>query len=72
VGGLLTSTFLTLVVVPILFTLLIRDRTQPQPDIERELADEPAGEHGVPATTPDQVALTGNGDAGRLIMEHGT
>ena len=29
VGGLLTSTFLTLFVVPILYTLLIRDRHQP-------------------------------------------
>jgi multidrug efflux pump subunit AcrB len=42
VGGLLTSTFLTLVVVPILFTLLIRDRTEPEPDIEKELAEGPA------------------------------
>jgi hypothetical protein len=41
VGGLLTSTFLTLFVVPILFTLLIRDR-DPEPDIETELAEVPA------------------------------
>jgi multidrug efflux pump subunit AcrB len=41
VGGLLTSTFLTLVVVPILFTLLIRDSSQPESDIEEELTDEP-------------------------------
>jgi multidrug efflux pump subunit AcrB len=39
VGGLLTSTFLTLVVVPILYTLLIRDRTGPAVDIEAELGD---------------------------------
>jgi HAE1 family hydrophobic/amphiphilic exporter-1 len=26
VGGLVTSTFLTLIVVPVLFTLLVRDR----------------------------------------------
>jgi multidrug efflux pump subunit AcrB len=71
VGGLLTSTFLTLVVVPILFTLLIRDRTEPEPDVERELAEEPASTHGVAATV-DQLALAGNGDAGRRIMEHGS
>jgi multidrug efflux pump subunit AcrB len=38
VGGLLTSTFLTLIVVPVLFTLLIKDRTRPEADIEAELA----------------------------------
>jgi multidrug efflux pump subunit AcrB len=41
VGGLLTSTFLTLIVVPILFTLLIRNRKGPKEDIEAELADQP-------------------------------
>jgi multidrug efflux pump subunit AcrB len=39
VGGLLTSTFLTLVVVPILYTLFIRDRTGPVVDVEAELSD---------------------------------
>jgi multidrug efflux pump subunit AcrB len=38
VGGLLTSTVLTLFVVPILYTLLIRERTAPEPDLEAELA----------------------------------
>ncbi len=38
VGGLLTSTMLTLFVVPILYTLLIRERTGPEPDLEAELA----------------------------------
>jgi multidrug efflux pump subunit AcrB len=38
VGGLLTSTFLTLFVVPILYTLLIRERTRPEIDIDAELA----------------------------------
>src|SRR5207249_9876362 len=38
VGGLLTSTFLTLFVVPVLYTLLIRERTQPEIDIDAELA----------------------------------
>ena len=39
VGGLLTSTFLTLVVVPILYTLLIKDGDVAVGDIEDELAD---------------------------------
>jgi multidrug efflux pump subunit AcrB len=43
VGGLLTSTFLTLVVVPILYTLFIRDRSAPEIDIDAELADGPRG-----------------------------
>jgi CzcA family heavy metal efflux pump len=38
VGGLLTSTVLTLFVVPILYTLLIRERTGPEMDLEAELA----------------------------------
>jgi multidrug efflux pump subunit AcrB len=42
VGGLLTSTCLTLFVVPILYTLLIRERTGVEIDIDRELSDEPA------------------------------
>jgi multidrug efflux pump subunit AcrB len=53
VGGLLTSTFLTLIVVPILYTWLIRDTTEPEVDIDRELAEDanPGGsealnEHG--------------------------
>jgi multidrug efflux pump subunit AcrB len=41
VGGLLTSTALTLFVVPILFTLLIRESSQKEVDIDAELADEP-------------------------------
>jgi multidrug efflux pump subunit AcrB len=41
VGGLLTSTCLTLIVVPILYTLLMRDRKEPEIDLEKELADEP-------------------------------
>ncbi|MBI3407982.1 MAG: efflux RND transporter permease subunit [Planctomycetes bacterium] len=39
VGGLLTSTFLTLIVVPIMFTLLIKDSTAPEVDIDAELAE---------------------------------
>ena len=37
VGGLLTSTFLTLIVVPILYTIMNRDRTEPEIDIDKEL-----------------------------------
>lgn len=37
VGGLLTSTFLTLIVVPILYTILNRDRVEPEIDIDKEL-----------------------------------
>jgi hypothetical protein len=41
VGGLLTSTCLTLFVVPIMYTLLLRERTGDEIDIEAELADQP-------------------------------
>ena len=41
VGGLLTSTALTLFVVPIMFTLLIKDPLPPEVDLEAELAYEP-------------------------------
>jgi multidrug efflux pump subunit AcrB len=59
VGGLLTSTFLTLIVVPILFTLLIRDRGAPEPDIEQELADVPQ-RHGH-ALALEGVSASDNG-----------
>jgi multidrug efflux pump subunit AcrB len=52
VGGLLTSTCLTLFVVPILFTLLMREQ-KPEPDIDTELADQPV--HGL------RPVLTGAG-----------
>ncbi len=38
VGGLLSSTFLTLFVVPIIYTLLNRDTMEPEIDLDRELA----------------------------------
>jgi multidrug efflux pump subunit AcrB len=41
VGGLLTSTALTLFVVPIMYTLLMRDPLPKEVDIEGELADKP-------------------------------
>jgi multidrug efflux pump subunit AcrB len=42
VGGLLTSTFFTLVVIPILYTLLIKEGDASEADIEAELADQPS------------------------------
>lgn len=39
VGGLLTSTFLTLIVVPILYTILNRETTEPEMDIDKELEE---------------------------------
>jgi multidrug efflux pump subunit AcrB len=39
VGGLLTSTFLTLIVVPIMYTLLNRDSSKPATDIDDHLAE---------------------------------
>ncbi len=41
-GGLLTSTALTLFVVPIMYTWLIKDPLPPEVDLEAELADVPA------------------------------
>jgi Cu/Ag efflux pump CusA len=38
VGGLLTSTFLTLIVVPIMYTLLNKDTDKQEEDIDKELA----------------------------------
>src|SRR5262249_54712986 len=38
VGGLLTSTFLTLIVVPIMYTLMNRDTEQLESDIDAHLA----------------------------------
>ncbi len=65
VGGLLTSTFLTLMVVPILYTLLIRERATPEPDIDKELAaprpGAPDHEHA-PA-----VEVSGNGDGVSVV-----
>ena len=40
VGGLLTSTALTLVVVPILYTLLMKDQPSTQTNIDLDLAEE--------------------------------
>ena len=63
VGGLLTSTCLTLFVVPILYTLLIRDRGQQEVDIEAELADEPGPGEGRPSLAEAARPPAGNGVA---------
>lgn len=42
VGGLLCSTLLSRFVLPVLYTLLVRDKKVEEIDIEAELADEPA------------------------------
>jgi len=52
VGGLLTSTALTLFVVPILYSLFIRDGADPRVDLDAETADAPAA--GPPAPIPDE------------------
>jgi multidrug efflux pump subunit AcrB len=62
VGGLLTSTCLTLFVVPIMFTLLIRDPLPAELDLEAELADEPRPAAALAG------ALSGNGDAAPAVV----
>jgi multidrug efflux pump subunit AcrB len=81
VGGLLTSTALTLFVVPILYTLFLRDPLPPEVDLEAELAGATAGglpregaPHAPSADGPSAEAITSapgehsvspNGDPGR-------
>jgi multidrug efflux pump subunit AcrB len=67
VGGLLTSTCLTLFVLPILYTLLLKEPLAPELDLERELADAPVvptdrstGERQPEALTT--AALVNNGE----------
>jgi multidrug efflux pump subunit AcrB len=59
VGGLLTSTCLTLLVVPILFTLLIKDRKEEEVDLDAELAEHPVPR---PALVAAFAGHGGNGD----------
>jgi multidrug efflux pump subunit AcrB len=61
VGGLLTSTCLTLFVVPIMYTLLMRDPLKPELDLEAEIADEPlpAGHAGEPSGNGATVPALG-------------
>jgi hypothetical protein len=60
VGGLLTSTCLTLFVVPILYTLLLRKGDARGRDVEDELADEPVP---APALAPTVAAALMGGPA---------
>jgi multidrug efflux pump subunit AcrB len=63
VGGLLTSTCLTLIVVPIMYTLLLRDPLPPELDLEAELADAVAPPHdGSQSPMKDSYAATSNGE----------
>ncbi|HEY7425116.1 MAG TPA: efflux RND transporter permease subunit, partial [Gemmataceae bacterium] len=62
VGGLLTSTCLTFFVVPIMYTLLIKDGPDTDMDIEAELADEPV---------PAPVLVGAGGPAVAVAAEHG-
>jgi multidrug efflux pump subunit AcrB len=52
IGGLLTSTVLTLFVVPIMYTLLMRDPLAPEVDLEAALADSPEKAPGAAAPEP--------------------
>ena len=63
VGGLLTSTCLTLFVVPIMYTLLMRNVDPREADIEAELSDEPAKQ---PATEALTVGGS-NGEAAAIV-----
>jgi multidrug efflux pump subunit AcrB len=58
VGGLLTSTFLTLFVVPILYTLLIRERSGPEVDIDAELGDAPPAATANPLPPSESAGLS--------------
>jgi multidrug efflux pump subunit AcrB len=58
VGGLLTSTGLTLFVVPIMYTLLMKDPLPPELDLDAELADRPEVLADAHAAAPSS-----NGDA---------
>jgi multidrug efflux pump subunit AcrB len=66
VGGLLTSTCLTFFVVPIMYSLLIKDGPDRDVDIEAELADEPApvlAGAGGPASADNAHIVAVNGVA---------
>jgi multidrug efflux pump subunit AcrB len=53
VGGLLTSTFLTLIVVPIIYTLLVRDSSRPETDVDAELSESDfAAQLNIPKAAP--------------------
>jgi multidrug efflux pump subunit AcrB len=61
VGGLLTSTMLTLLVVPIMYTLLMKegDIAKVERELEAEIADEPAPTHAEPTLVGPVVRTNG-------------
>jgi multidrug efflux pump subunit AcrB len=63
VGGLLTSTCLTLFVVPILYSWVNKDTNEPEIDIDKELADDVAPPlHAVPTLAGATPAIAAGGD----------
>jgi multidrug efflux pump subunit AcrB len=66
VGGLLTSTCLTFFVVPILYSMLIRDRPDNEAAVEAELADLPEVRPALAAAGP--VAAAGPGGEGVIAV----
>jgi Cu/Ag efflux pump CusA len=66
VGGLLTSTCLTFFVVPILYSMLIRDRPDNEAAIEAELADLPEVRPALVAAGP--LAAAGPGGEGVIAV----
>lgn len=68
VGGLLTATLLTLIVVPILYTLLNRETTGTEPDIDAELAEPAQARIPGHAVAGHALALVSDGRANRLIV----
>jgi multidrug efflux pump subunit AcrB len=62
VGGLLTSTCLTLFVVPIMYTMLLRESGPTEADIELELADQPPSQPAPAAIPREMVATSADGD----------
>jgi multidrug efflux pump subunit AcrB len=62
VGGLLTSTCLTLFVLPIMYTLLLKDPLAPELDLEKELADRPVSPSSTASREGHAVAFVGAAD----------
>jgi multidrug efflux pump subunit AcrB len=66
VGGLLTSTCLTLFVLPILYTLLLKDPLTPELDLEKELGDPPAAPP--PPEDATSIEEASSGDEGVALV----
>jgi multidrug efflux pump subunit AcrB len=78
VVGLLTSTFLTLIVVPVLYTLLNREQREPEVDLDKELADVPvdmtprhAGHAPAPAAEPVTLIVAPHDNGEGEFTPHG-